>query len=371
MTLSNVKPGSTIINAGYVPQSSPGIGNTGVIKPRSNDFKVNISFDWFKFTTDKILFEPDVYSLHWNKILVRGLNDDLLHKIISLLNHDSKHYSEYELYNGSYNHSGCKFGFDLNEGIRVGLNGARTSNERPISCFELTGKGCYEFSKNNDYITLWLRLFDLILLNNMTPTRLDIAFDFVGGEEVDQFIKFIIKKIKAGEVRHKWKDKFDNEVISKNNGYTIYLGSPTSTARIRIYNKNAEKISKDKNAFIQDDNYWRLELQLNDDKTHQIKYFIKNYFLCFKTLDSNSLDKFRKFIFSFLNEYFEVRDRTDDRISRCEINKDWEEFIENSQNYFTSFGIKEERRTTMEIKKDWLISSVPKVLLILGMFLPL
>ena len=363
MILSNIGKQHTIVNAGYVPQKSPGLGNTGVIKPNEEDFSVNISFDWFKFTTDKILFEPDIFTPYWNRVLVKGIHDDLLLSIVNILNNDSRHYTEYELYNGSFNHSGCRFGFDINEGIKAGLNGAKTNNFRPISCFELTGKGCYEFSKDKNYISTWLRLFDLIVVENMTATRLDIAFDFIGGERVDEFIKFLIQKIKAGDVRTKWKDNFDNEVISKNGGYTIYLGSPTSSSRIRIYNKNAEKVSKDKNAFITADNFWRLELQLNDDKTHQVNNFIKNFIVCFRLLDCNSEDRFRKFIFSFLNEYFEVRDRTDERISRCPINKKWSDFIENSMNFYYSFGIeKDKRRTSMEIKRDWLLNSVSKVL---------
>lgn len=361
MILSNIGKQHIIVNAGSVPQKSPGLGNTGVIISNTNDFRLNVSFDWFKLITDKVLYEPEVYTLHWNKILSRGLHDDLLEKVVYMFNHNSKHYSEYELYNGSFNHSGCKFGCDLNEGIRIGLNGARTSNDRPITCFELSGKGCYEFTKNKNYVNLWLKVFDLYLKEDMKSTRLDIAYDFIGGSEVDDFISFIIKKIKAGEVRHKWKDNYYSEIISKNGGYTLYIGSPSSDARIRIYNKNAEKISKDKTAFIDDENYWRLELQLNDE--NKIKYFIKNYFLAFNNLYYN-IDRFRKFLLSFLNEFFEIRDKTDDNISRCPINKRWQSFIENSEGFFLSFGNKEEiRKSTMDIKREWLLSSVSKVFL--------
>lgn len=333
--------------------------------------EVKVSFDWFKFTTDQVLYNEFYYSDNTDvkEILKRGENELILKEVVETLNHRSKLFTLYEMNRGKCAR-GYTYGLAIDEGVSVSLLGSKNDNDKPTTLFELTGKGCYHYSKNQDYIKCWYKLFDLALRNNMKFTRLDIAFDLIGVDDVSDFIQWLLVKIKDGYCRTRWKENYDSEITSPNDGYTMYLGSPSSSSRIRIYNKNSEKISKDKNAFIDNDNYWRIEMQLtsNSNNDREIYNFVSSYIYFFKDYVENFYDNkngyndFKLFLTDYLNKYIEVRLKDDERISRCSVDPRWQEFIGELEKNMTFEPGDKNRRSTVIIKKDWLERSVFKAM---------
>lgn len=328
--------------------------------------EVKVSFDWFKFTTDQVLYNDFYYSTNLKEILKRGENELLLKDTIELINNNALPFTMYEIQRGKCAR-GYIYGLSINEGISVSLCGPKNESDRNTTLFELTGKGCYYYSKNKNYMKSWYDLFNLTLKNNVKFTRLDIAYDLIGTNDVDNFIQWLLEKIKNGYCRTRWKEIYDSEIISPEGGYTLYLGSSSSSSRIRIYNKNAEKISKDKNAFIDDDNYWRIEIQLttNSNNDREIHNFIASYIYFFKDYVENNLydcADFKLFLTEFLNKYIEVRLKDDTRISRCSVDPKWKDFIGLIDKNMTFEQNDKNRKSTIEIKKEWLERSVFKAL---------
>lgn len=347
---------------------SGGLSNTPLTgQDIINDIKVNVSFDWFKFNTDRIIYSDNNYSDSVDVLLKNGRNDIILSQIVDFLSSEKKPYHDYEL-NRSLHERNYSFGLIIDEGISISLCGPASSNDRATTLTNLTGKGCYFFSKNKNYIKCWYDLFSFVIKNEMVGKRLDIAFDLMGGDEVNHFIYWLIEKIKNGSVRTRYHDNFNREVKSANEGYSLYLGSNTSSSKIRIYNKNAEKIDKDKNAFIFDDNYWRIEIELQDGNNNAVNSFLKSYINYFynsiekKTLIEQDLNDFNKFLLNFLNSYLEVRIKEPGvDIKYCEIDPLWNSFINLDKKITFSCG-DNLRRTSIEIKKDWFNRSCFKAL---------
>lgn len=329
---------------------------------------VKVSFDWFKFSTDKVLYNEFYHSENINEILKSGENDIVLNEVVNILNHHKMPYTCYDL-NLHKCARGYTYGIALDEGISVSLLGPKTDSSRFSTLFELTGKGCYHFSKNVEYIKNWYEIFNIGLLSDFKFTRLDIAYDLIGDNDVDDFIKWLLEKIKNGYCRTRWKETYDSEVKSPNDGYTMYLGAPASASRIRIYNKNSEKVSKDKNCFIEENNYWRIEIQLtaNSNNDLDINRFIKSYVSYFQNYVENDvvsqdISDFRIFLTNFLNKYIEVRLKDDERMSRCSIDPRWQKFIGELQKNINFEQSDKKRRTAIEIKRDWLERSAFKAM---------
>jgi phage replication initiation protein len=127
------------------------------------------------------------------------------------------------------------------------------SNGRPDMgvWLEMSGKGCraYESYGNGD----WSLLFQTALEYDYHITRIDAAIDEHDGILP---IKKIADDVLSGNYvsRFKWYD-----VEQSSQGITVYLGSPTSDIRVRIYDKAAE-------TGRQAEGHWvRCEIQMRND----------------------------------------------------------------------------------------------------------
>lgn len=119
---------------------------------------------------------------------------------------------------------------------------------------EMSGQGCRAFESYSE--TTYEDLFAVLKQNpqDMNLTRLDVAFDdHTGILDMDELCRATLaneylSKSKAWEVIQSWK------------GQSIFIGSPTSEVRIRIYDKARER-------GFDDGRHWiRIEIQMRDDR---------------------------------------------------------------------------------------------------------
>ena len=124
--------------------------------------------------------------------------------------------------------------------------------DRPDVHVQLTGRGCDNFDCMN-------------LPANAKITRLDLAFDsFDGNYTVEDIWGCLLRTETAGTAR-----SITGYVgfAGKTSGRTIYIGSPQSNTRLRIYDKAAEQgILLEQRADYKD--WTRFELQLRSHMAH-------------------------------------------------------------------------------------------------------
>lgn len=136
------------------------------------------------------------------------------------------------------------------QGISIHYDGA----ENQGVWLEMSGQGCRTFESYA--VTTYETLFSVVARNSqeMHFTRIDVAFDdHTGILPLDEICRDTrngeyLSKSNAWEVTESWK------------GQTVYIGSPTSDVRIRIYDKARERNCDPGTHWV------RVELQLRDDR---------------------------------------------------------------------------------------------------------
>ena len=126
----------------------------------TTNFIKNISFDWFKFSTNQVRYNEDYKKVkNLSSVLKLGESDSFLNDIFNILS-SSRHYKEYEI---SYRkESRFEFGVLIDEGITASFFGPRLDNEHYQTLFNMTGKGCYywSLSQKTSYAESWFNLFN-------------------------------------------------------------------------------------------------------------------------------------------------------------------------------------------------------------------
>lgn len=124
---------------------------------------------------------------------------------------------------------------------------------------EMTGTGCRAFEDHSTLPNKWDDLVKFVVSNRLHVTRFDIAFDdHTGVLDIDRVQQ---------DLEH---DRFVSpctfwETVRSSEGKSAYVGSPQSPVRIRIYDKAAERASKDPE-FDGSKHWVRVELQLRDKR---------------------------------------------------------------------------------------------------------
>lgn len=122
-------------------------------------------------------------------------------------------------------------------------------------CLNLSGQGCRAFEEYGHGV--WMKLFDFIFVSSQyNITRLDLAYDDHSGI-LDIFrIKNDTEDQNYVSKSRWWMNQYGSE------GTSVYIGSPQSQIRIRIYDKAAER-------GFDDGRHWiRVELQLRKDRAY-------------------------------------------------------------------------------------------------------
>lgn len=170
---------------------------------------------------------------------------------------------------------------------------------------EMSGQGCRVFESygHGD----WLRLFAVLMMDDAYHiTRLDVAYD---DHEGLLDISRIAADCEAGNFVSRWRWW---SVVKSSDGIAVYHGSPKSDARLRIYDKAAEK--------GREEHWIRVELQLRDDRAGE---FIRQ-----------SLDKPLGELFSgVLAQYirYVVPNEADSNNRRWETADYWAAFLGDAQ----------------------------------------
>lgn len=121
---------------------------------------------------------------------------------------------------------------------------------------ELSGQGCrvFETFGNADYNSIFSLICSNTIEKNMKLTRLDIAYDDHDG--ILDILTVANDTLKSNYLSKstEW------EVTYTSKGTSVYIGSPSSLVRIRIYDKARER-------GLTDGSVWtRVELQLRDER---------------------------------------------------------------------------------------------------------
>lgn len=167
---------------------------------------------------------------------------------------------------------------------------------------EMSGQGC----RNFEDLTLLPRKFDdvfeFIYSNNLNITRLDIAYDdHTGVLDIDTIASDTENLNFVSRMKY-W------EVVRSSKGTGVYIGSPQSKVRIRIYDKAAER-------GYDDGRHWvRVELQLRDSRAFE-----------FSKIPMDIGEAFAGVMLNYLR--FVVPDDTDTNKSRWDSTEYWDNFI--------------------------------------------
>lgn len=184
----------------------------------------------------------------WLSFTVRNMEPEDVMDLLRL-----KEYS-WELRTGFY---GYHWRYTI-PGISIHFDGAENQG---VLC-EMSGSGCRYFESHSDYGELGWNTFFFVLDHlpadkSLKYTRLDIAFD-----DHEGLIPF--DKLIQDTLANNWVSSFRWAEVQlgagNNHGRTVYFGSPRSEARIRIYDKAAERHAEAEGHWI------RIEMQLRRER---------------------------------------------------------------------------------------------------------
>ncbi len=190
-------------------------------------------------------------------------------------------------------------------------------------CVSMSGKGCRTFERfttlggigeTSNQITLFdsspfLTLFQRLAGDaNCNITRVDVACDeFEGWLDMDD----IIQKTQNNEINSRMTKR--QVVVSydgaRRNGATVYLGSPSSEFRVRIYDKALEQ---------GEDRHWiRVELVFRGDHASA---FVDQAVV---------FGEVGRLAAQVVNDKFSFIEKDDSNISRCTVSEWWNTFLED------------------------------------------
>lgn len=167
---------------------------------------------------------------------------------------------------------------------------------------EMSGQGCRNFEDLTTLSNKWEDLFSFIHGNALHMTRLDVAFDdHTGLLDIDRVAddtqeqRFVSRMI--------WW-----EVVRSSKGISVFIGSPQSKVRVRIYDKAAER-------GFDDGRHWvRVELQLRDGRAEE-----------FSKIPMDIGEAFAGVLLNYLR-YVEP-DETDSNKSRWQMTNYWADLV--------------------------------------------
>ena len=214
-------------------------------------------------------------------------------------------------------------------------------------CVSMSGNGCHTFEqfskltldgcidKQGTVNCTFPALFQLICCNDCNVSRIDIACDDHNGA-LD--LNLIASSVRNNDLNSRMQhrqivESFDG---SGRDGFTIYLGAPSSDFRVRFYDKAAQHGTSD---------HWvRCELVL---KGKNALGFVQNFVNC---------DSLGSLACGVINDKFSFIDRDDSNISRCSVCGWWIDFLGSLEA--VSVFSREVVQHPIEDIRDWVIRQV-------------
>lgn len=201
-----------------------------------------------------------------------------------------------------------------------------SDDEQLGTLIELRGKGCRQFEAFLEAQgRTWLDFFNVCLLRNGIPKRIDFAVnDRAGLLDVSE----LSEKMDNGEVqtifrshqsvrsggRNPYREDRENTAM----GNTLYLGSMKSEIYFCIYEKDYERLAKEGTSLEEAEIVNRFELRLSDGRAQK----------AVDLLIEKGEDEIENLVFGIINRYVTFLDKNEKEDKRnWEINEDWANFI--------------------------------------------
>lgn len=185
----------------------------------------------------------NVFLVDWLTFTVKGAAVDQMKALLGLSDVLLSGSSKWEELGGCNGYPKS----EMFNGIRIMYGGA----DEMGTCINMSGQGCrtYESFGRGDWLSLFGFLCEMAESGSCNVTRLDLAFD-------DHTGVFDIDQIEYDLSSHFWTAKFRWWVCEYGSqGTSLYMGSPKSDIRCRIYDKAAER-------GLTGEHWIRVELQL-------------------------------------------------------------------------------------------------------------
>lgn len=194
--------------------------------------------------------------------------------------------------------------------IEIYINGGKNMG----ICLDLKSQGCADLV----HLTRNESVFYDILSSNIPDytslTRIDIAMDDHCGI-LD--MNTMADKVEKREVRTRLRSRTQYKSLDDTDGHTIYLGTPKSDARIRIYDKGAE---------LHTISHWiRVELVL---RRHAAKTFQAQIIQSIPAGSKNGNQQIAMLGAGILRDKLAFIEPVDANISRCTVCAWWGNFLE-------------------------------------------
>ncbi|MCC8356390.1 MAG: replication initiation factor domain-containing protein [Oscillospiraceae bacterium] len=193
--------------------------------------------------------------------------------------------------------------------IEIYINGGKNMG----ICLDLKSQGCADLV----HLTQNESVFHDILSSNIPDytslTRIDIAMDdHCGSLDMDT----MADKVEKREVRTRLRSRTQYKSMDDTDGHTIYLGTPKSDVRIRIYDKQAE---------LHSISHWiRVELVLRRNSAKKFQTQV------IQSVPAGSTDGNQQVATlgaGVLRDRLAFVEPTDTNISRCTVCAWWDEFL--------------------------------------------
>lgn len=216
---------------------------------------------------------------------------------------------------------------------------------------EMKGRGCREYESYNK--RSWKQLFEIMLSNQASFSRLDIAVDDFKGFFT---IKGMVRKIKSKELVSKFKKARNVEDIEiktgEVRGVTLYFGSNKSDIQIRMYDKLSERTDNNYNVPPEITFWNRTEIQSRNKKAQALAVTLAN--------EEDGEITIGKTVCGILRHYlrFTVKGNDSNR-RRWKTAPFWEKFLNGVDELPLTTIIE---APTIEEKEEWLSKQVSSTL---------
>lgn len=212
-------------------------------------------------------------------------------------------------------------------------------------CVSMSGSGCRTFEAHTALTSVGTPFIALVQRLHVDPdvnvSRVDLAIDDKDGIlDLDVIVDCVRNNQINSRIRKR--DIHDGYDGADRAGMTVYIGSPKSDFRIRIYDKAKEQFERGEEGYNQ---HWiRLEIVMKGDNA--------NGFLgCLANTDNLGV-----VASGILNDKIAFIERDDSNISRCSFCSWWVEFLESLESI--KLVSKEEVRHVLEDVIEWVTRQV-------------
>lgn len=273
----------------------------------------HVIIDYFRAS-----FELMVTEIADEEIEVR----EKVNEIANFLGVDKSEISERTIMKNKY-----KYMFDLGPEMELGMIGPKSRDGIPTCSLHLKGKGCREYEARNPNKS-WKDFFEYMLVDNqMKPSRIDVSIDDYEGDTVT--IPWLLDKLNKKQFTSCFKHKYHKIHGCVEEGFSIEMGSRTSSAQLMIYDKLKEQ-QKRKKEVNQD--YWvRYEMRFFHEKAAKVALEILESFRSNKDdKDSDGICGFLLYVNSLLLGVLDIKeDNNYDVAHQCDVATDpkWNEFL--------------------------------------------